>query len=247
MKFAVQILFFFVALKVSALSMLVQRDSLKWRTLHPGFRNFRTPALLIGGGLIAATDNEVLDNSEINKLRNRIAPNFHTHIDNYLQYAPVAAVYGLGMMGIKGKNDFANKTAILVKSELLMSVAVYGLKHATSADRPGTETETAFPSGHTAQAFVAATFLHKEYGEDHPWISVAGYVAASGVGVLRILNNKHWVSDVLVGAGIGILSTNIVYATHRYSWGKRKTKSMATILPTYQRGAAGLYVSIPVH
>jgi membrane-associated phospholipid phosphatase len=39
---------------------------------------------------------------------------------------------------------------------------------------------------------------------------------------LRIMNNKHYLSDVLIGAGIGILSTKISYWTHQYKWNKRK-------------------------
>ena len=44
-----------------------------------------------------------------------------------------------------------------------------------------------------------------------PWISVGGYVVATTVGVSRILNNRHWISDVLAGAGIGILSVEFGY------------------------------------
>jgi membrane-associated phospholipid phosphatase len=247
MKGRLRILLLLLVCEATYVSAQMTTDSLHILSHRIQFKTIRIPLLLLGAGIIATTDNEVLDKWEVDELRLRIAPNFHTHADNYLQYAPIAAVYRLRIAGVKAKHDFANQTALLVKSELLMSATVFALKHISSADRPGTETETSFPSGHTAQAFVAATVLHKEYGKDHPWISVAGYATATCVGALRILNNKHWISDVLVGAGIGMLSTNLVYATHRNSWGKRKTKSIGTILPTYQRGAAGLYVSIPVH
>lgn len=79
--------------------------------------------------------------------------------------------------------------------------------------RPDGSTANSWPSGHTATSFVGATLLHKEYGLTRsPWFSVAGYGAATATGVMRVLNNRHWVSDVMSGAGIGILSTELGYA-----------------------------------
>jgi len=48
----------------------------------------------------------------------------------------------------------------------------------------------------------------------------AAYGVASGVGLLRVANNKHYISDVLIGAGIGILSMKAAYWTHQYKWKK---------------------------
>lgn len=61
--------------------------------------------------------------------------------------------------------------------------------------------------------FVGASILHKEYGLTRsPWYSVAGYGVATATGIMRILNNRHWISDVMSGAGIGIMSTELGYA-----------------------------------
>jgi membrane-associated phospholipid phosphatase len=103
----------------------------------------------------------------------------------------------------------------LIKSELLMTAIVFPLKKFSAVPRPDTGAPTSFPSGHTAQVFAAATFLHKEYGKEHPIYSVLAYTTATGVGLLRVMNNRHWISDVLAGAGIGILSTNLAYLTVR--------------------------------
>ena len=55
-------------------------------------------------------------------------------------------------------------------------------------------------------------FLHKEYGLTRsPWYSVAGYSIATLTGAMRMLNNRHWISDVLVGAGIGVMSVDLGY------------------------------------
>ena len=188
------------------------------------------PAVLITAGLISFDRKYAVRDK-----RNENFPNFHTHADDYLQYVPIAIVYGLNASGIKGKNDFANRTVLLIKTELLMTVVVQSLKYTSHVQRPDSSDFNSFPSGHTAQAFAAATFLQKEYGHISIWYSIGGYTLAGGVGALRILNNRHWLPDVLVGAGIGILSTNLVYLTHQYRWGKKK-KTQAYILPTYGNG-----------
>ncbi len=62
---------------------------------------------------------------------------------------------------------------------------------------------------------------------------------ATGVGAMRVMNNRHWISDVMVGAGIGILSTNLAYLTHRYRWGKKKNGGQTTVIPSYD-GQTGM-------
>jgi len=163
-------------------------------------------------------------------------PGVNTPIDNYLQYAPLAAVYGLKAAGVKSRSDFINQVVITAKAELLMTVIVRGMKPWIASERP-TGGLNSMPSGHTAQAFVSATILDMEYRDTSPWISVAGYAVATTTGMLRMINNQHWISDVLVGAGIGILSTKVVYYTHRYRWGK---KSNMVILPAIYKNGGGI-------
>lgn len=55
-----------------------------------------------------------------------------------------------------------------------------------------------FPSGHTANAFAGATILSIEYKDKYPWVPYVAYGMASGVGVMRIANNRHYISDVLL-------------------------------------------------
>ena len=88
-----------------------------------------------------------------------------------------------------------------------------GIKYTAKEMRPDGSTANSWPSGHTATSFVGATLLHKEYGLTRsPWHSVAGFGVATATGVMRVLNNRHWVSDVMSGAGIGIISTELGYA-----------------------------------
>jgi PAP2 superfamily len=205
-----------------------------------------TPAILISTGLFTATRNDLFDKYDVQKVRNDNFPQFSTDVDDYLIYAPIVGVYSLNALGIKGEHDLANQTALLIKSELFMAAMVFPIKELTAVDRLDTGEPNSFPSGHTAQAFAAATFLHKEYGREHPWYSVVAYGTATSVVFFRMLNNRHWVSDVLVGAGIGMLATNLAYLTHQNKWGKDRKKNGVVWIPSYQRETFLLSLVIPV-
>lgn len=185
-------------------------------------RQLQVPMTLTLMGIAASGNADKSIKNYIVKERNEHLPSFRTHIDNYLQYAPIAVVYGLDAMGIKSKNDFANRTAMLIKGELMMLSTVSLLKSSTNQLRPDGTDHSSFPSGHTAQAFATATFLSMEYKDRFPWMPYAAYGLASTVGMMRMANNRHYISDVLLGAGIGILSMKASYWTHQYKWGKKK-------------------------
>lgn len=84
-------------------------------------------------------------------------------------------------------------------------------------DSVGQKSSSSFPSGHTAVAFAAATVFAKEYS-DRPLVPIIAYSAASLIGISRITENKHWLTDVLVGAALGVLSgRQVVNNYHRYA------------------------------
>ncbi|MBQ9556705.1 MAG: phosphatase PAP2 family protein [Muribaculaceae bacterium] len=138
--------------------------------------------------------------------------NFHTEIDNYTQFAGIGLTVGLKLAGVEGRSSWPRLAASSLASYAVMAGFVNGIKYTASELRPDGSTHNSWPSGHTATAFVGATILHKEYGLTRsPWYSIAGYTVATATGVMRVLNNRHWISDVLSGAGIGILSTELAY------------------------------------
>lgn len=184
-------------------------------------RQLNVPVTLSLMGILANGNGKESFKNEIVEERNEYLRGFHTHIDNYLQYAPFAIAYGLDAAGIRSKTDLANRTAIMIKGELLMVSSVNLLKNATHQLRPDGSGYNSFPSGHTAQAFAAATFLSEEYKDRFPWMPYAAYGLASSVGMMRMANNRHYVSDVLLGAGIGILSMKVAYWTHQYKWSRK--------------------------
>ena len=147
------------------------------------------------------------------KKNTQLLTDFKTGIDDYTQFFGPAAVVGLKLGGYEGRSDWPRLLASAGASYAIMAGFVNGIKYSAKEMRPDGSTANSWPSGHTATAFVGATLLHKEYGLTRsPWWSVAGYGVATATGVMRVLNNRHWISDVMSGAGIGIMSTELGYA-----------------------------------
>ena len=147
------------------------------------------------------------------KSNTQLLTDFKTGIDDYAQYFGPAMVVGLKLGGYEGRSDWPRLLSSAAMSYAIMAAFVNGIKYTAKEMRPDGSTANSWPSGHTATAFVGASLLHKEYGLTRsPWWSVAGYGVATATGVMRVLNNRHWISDVMSGAGIGILSTELGYA-----------------------------------
>lgn len=134
-----------------------------------------------------------------------------TTVDDYLIYAPLLTDAALSLAGIQSKNQYRDKVAIYVLATIINGILVYPVKELIHRQRPDDSNFRSFPSGHTSNAFVGAEFFRKEYNHIIPVLSGAGYLTATATGYLRIHNNKHWFSDIVAGAGIGILSTRLTY------------------------------------
>ena len=145
--------------------------------------------------------------------KHSLVTNFKSGVDDYLQFLGPVATVGLKLSGYEGRSDWPRLFASAAMSYGIMAALVNGIKYTAKEMRPDGTSANSWPSGHTATAFVGATMLHKEYGLTRsPWFSVLGYGTATATGVMRVLNNRHWISDVLSGAGIGILSGELAYA-----------------------------------
>ena len=132
-------------------------------------------------------------------------------IENVIQYIPDASVLLLKACGLKSQHNWRDLVCLEAGSALLAFSVNTGLKHALGVQRPYGNVYNSFPSGHTVTAFVGAEILRREYGEEYPAVAIAGYTIATSVGLLRMYNNRHWASDVLAGAGVGILSVSLMY------------------------------------
>lgn len=161
--------------------------------------------LIVGGVVMQAYD------SDFRRLRNGYSRSFRHDYDDWLQYAPAGAMVALKACGVRGRSSWGRMLVSDAFSAGLMAIGVNSLKYSCRVMRPDGSSRNSFPSGHTATAFMTATMLHKEYGHRSPWYSIGGYTVATLTGVTRQLNNRHWMSDIMVGAGIGILATELGY------------------------------------
>lgn len=147
---------------------------------------------------------------DIHALRTAAFSGFNCEADDYLQYSPAALMLGLKACGYEGRTGWAQMIVADVFSVAIMTGVTQSIKYAVDRPRPDGSSRS-FPSGHTGTSFMAATMLHKEYGWRSPWWSIGGYSVAAFTGISRILNDRHWMSDVVAGAAIGIGSVHLGY------------------------------------
>lgn len=145
------------------------------------------------------------------QLRNNAVPDFSSSYDDYIPYVPAAAVPVLKLSGYESRSGLGRMAVSGAFSAALMTGSVYALKYSVSRIRPDGSSHDSFPSGHAARSFMAAAILHEEYGWRSPWFSFGGYAVASVTGITRILNDRHWTSDVIAGAVLGIASVKLGY------------------------------------
>lgn len=191
------------------------------------------PTLLIGYSLTVMNDNGLYSDFEAREDIQDWTDGDRYGIDDYLIFSPFLEIGLLNLAQIKCKNDLINLSLLIVKSEAIMATLVFSTKAITNRARPDVyyslqdddptndlESNGSFPSGHTAHAFLAATIVHNEYKDKHPIYGVAAYALATSVAAFRMINDRHWQSDVIAGAGVGILSAHLAYLTHKFRWGK---------------------------
>lgn len=114
------------------------------------------------------------------------------------------------------------------------------LKTAVGRTRPDGSNRVSFPSGHASSAFALATVAERHYG----WkVGVPSYLAASAIGLSRIEQNKHYLSDVLAGATLGIITGRTVVRTNGEPTGRQRAFSL-TPMTDAQGTGVGVGASI---
>ncbi|SEO17623.1 PAP2 superfamily protein [Flavobacterium sp. CF108] len=202
------------------------------------YKQLIIPGVLLGYGFIGLESDQLKTyNAQIKEEVNEDIDH-KISIDDFSQWAPAASVYGLNAFGIKGKNNLKDRSIILASSYLMMSASVFALKNITKVERPDGSSNNSFPSGHTATAFAGAEFMYQEYKDQSIWYGIAGYAVATGTGLFRMYNDRHWLTDVVAGAGIGILSTKAAYWMYPYLQNKvfkssKENKTISMIMPFY--------------
>lgn len=195
------------------------------------YKQFIAPVALVTTGALLV--NTALNNDLQSNANRFFGENFHTSADNYLPFVPVAQIYLGKTFGFKPKNNFKQQTINILVANAIMGTVVFATKNIAKEERPDQSDNLSFPSGHTATAFTNASLLYYEYKDSNLWYASSGFLFATATGILRIANNKHYTSDVLAGAGIGLASGLIVSYWNPFksmSFGK-KNKTTAYVYP----------------
>ena len=149
---------------------------------------------------------------------------------------PYAATWIMRASGVKSMSStnrllMSNALSFAISSGISLS-----LKNAIKEDRPNGKDDNSLPSGHCSMAFTAATIIHREYGHISPWFTIGGYASATAVQMLRVRHNAHWLNDTFLGAGIGMMSTNLAYfITDKALGGKGINPPRQTMNDIYRR------------
>lgn len=222
----------------------LMKEDLKYedKVYKPSYKKLIVPAVFVGFGVTSLTSDALKNLNNTTKYEIGEHQPKHITLDNYTQYVPAAMVYGYNLAGVKGKHNFKERTIIYGTSQLIAAAIVLPLKHTIKEERPDGSNRLSFPSGHTTTAFSSAQFLFREYQHENLWLAVSGYPVALFTGIYRTLNDKHWVGDVVAGAGFGILSTELAYWLFPFinkHLNKKDSKSFTYIYPVLQSKTAG--------
>lgn len=194
------------------------QNNQKLFTKENGKRLILPATLIVAGTAMYGNPGKKFQN-----LRDNYTAGFSTGFDEYLQYAPVAMLYGMKVSGIEGKSDWVRLITTNAISAVIMAGTVNAIKYTVKEPRPDGSRDNGFPSGHTALAFMSAAMVHHEYGMTRsPWYSVAAYGIASSTAAMRVMNNSHYVHDVIMGSGMGILSTELGYMFADLIFGEKR-------------------------
>ncbi len=188
-------------------------------------------------------------------VRSVVSDTFRTRVDDWLLWGPIPIMYAADLFKVPAKNTVWNQTKFLIISEAGTAAITWGLKLALPIKRPNNGTPNSYPSGHTSQAFCQSQVLFNEFRETAPLLAASGFLFSVPVATLRVLNNRHWVPDVLLGAGIAMLVTNLVYHFEPLkNWNpfKRKNKktkvnkseSQLMFVPSFREDFKGFHLSL---
>lgn len=170
------------------------------------------PATLIVYGILKPIVPGIrnIDNQLWQQVKSKY-PNNHTTADDYLMWAPSSAVYLLDAFSIKTTHSFKEHLILDAGSIIIAGGIGYAMRKISGNIDVYKINGTKFPSGHTVNVFRGAEIFHQELKETNKILSYTGYLIAVVVGALRIYNKAHYLTEVIAGAGVGIISTKLTY------------------------------------
>jgi len=203
------------------------------------------PAVLITMGTLGLVEKSPVD-LVAQKAYKEMNPGWNIiSVDDYLQYVPSGIQPFLGFIpGVQSKHNFRDRVIASATAHALMAAITNTVKYTVREQRPDSPKCNSFFSGHTATAFTGAELMRIEYGWGY---GGAAYAVAAGVAFLRVYNKRHWVGDVLAGAGAGILCANAGYWMLPVWKRWFKIKDSAPGAPSLKEGQSPVIVAAPFY
>jgi membrane-associated phospholipid phosphatase len=194
----------------------------------------RLNAEILGAGLAAAALAHSTDR-ELDEWTRDAGPSLsYTPIgnligDEWLQGGAAIATYTIGV--VQHSPEVAHIGGDLIRAQILNGILTASLKVAAHRTRPSGGT-LSFPSGHSSATFASVTVLAEHYG----WkVGVPAYAVAGFIGWTRVRDQQHWLSDVVFGSALGIISGRAVTLGHRH-------RAAWAVVPVAMPNGGGVYV-----
>jgi len=146
------------------------------------------------------------------------------------QLGSASVVYAVGR--IKDQPKVSHLGMDLIEALAMSEALTQTLKYTTRRERPDGSSKNSFPSGHAADTFAFATALERHLN----WRYFApAYILSSYVAISRLPANRHWLSDAVAGAAVGIIAGRTV-TSHE------SERPYPVALTTVPGGVAVMYV-----
>lgn len=160
--------------------------------------------------------------------QHQVMPAWQSNIgDRYISYGANIAIAQTQYF-LDKENGLSHIKALLFTTGVTQVVKVTAQR-----ERPDNSDRYSFPSGHTSAAFATATSLSYAYG----WkAGVPAYAMAIFTGISRIADDKHWASDVVAGAVLGMVWGRATYPNKNELHTQGESNLMSEVFPSYERG-----------
>ncbi|SFD52427.1 PAP2 superfamily protein [Chitinophaga sp. CF118] len=213
---------------------------LKYSVARPAHWQGRDFAKL--GGVLGVAGLLMISDYSVKQVFVHNQQQFWTSVTNEIEpfgnaYSPFL-VGGMYLAGVVTHDRKLEHGSLMTAKSLVISTLIYVTAKSVirrgrpayydtpfSYDPPFTtgKEHTSFPSGHMLTVTSVATSLAEIYGKDHPWVPWVTYSIAGLTGVTRMYQNRHWSSDVWIGASLGYFVTKGIYRHHRQQEQKKAT------------------------
>ena len=193
-------------------------DSVGFSTTHDYHINPYITALSVGTGAVAFGGiGRTVYNKAGGVIDTRSNGNRGTSV---IQFAPLALPWVMKAAGVPTRSGWGRMAVSQGLGAAVMAGSVKLLKNSINTVRPDGSDTHSFPSGHTSWAFLGATITAHELANTSAWYPMGAYTVATAIAVERVLDRHHYPSDVMAGAGIGILSSELGYVLGDLMFGR---------------------------